>query len=141
MASDDLLNALLARRLPRSLEGTSLPRVREGAFPTDFDVSTEGYPSDEAIEQIGLIAGVDAARWMRDVFPPLFDDMPYSLLETESEHTALGDALRIKCSCRGWSGNESIIGAILSNFWLRQYLETERAGGHYVFVVPLRDPE
>lgn len=47
---------------------------------------------------------------------------------------------RYSISTGGWSGNEDIIGAMMSNriFWL-MFWEQSRRGGHYIFS-PIRIP-
>jgi len=139
MTDRDLLGALLAGRLPRSMRGVGLPRVRSGAFPVSFEVDDEGYPSENAVEAIRLIAAVDAARWIREVFVPEYGAMPYGGVEV-SPDTDLGRAeIQVRCWTNGWSGNEDIIYAMLGNFWIKQYLESQRRGGSYIFVVPALD--
>ena len=48
--------------------------------------------------------------------------------------------LRLELHTAGWSGNEDIIGALLSNrpFWFL-YWRKSTAGGHYWFTIRIRD--
>jgi hypothetical protein len=126
----DILDALLTRSVPTSLRG----RVRStnGAYPDDMEVE-DGYPSDAAVEAIGMVAIADAARWMRDVFPLALGSIPYALVECEDEE----DDRVIHVSTGGWSGVEAVVWAVLDHPIMRLYRSSEQRGGHYVFRVPL----
>lgn len=139
----DLLDALLTGRLPRRVRGSGLPRVRGGAFPTDFDLDSNGDPSDRVLDEIGMICARDAPRWLRRIFAEQYAQMScYTSMKIEQCVTSGGQVgVRLAFSTGGHSSSEMVVGAVLGNFWLRSYLETERRGGHYTMVVPMEDPE
>jgi hypothetical protein len=114
--------------------GTHLPRVRgEVAAMNDetkrpsFD--SDGYPTEETLECIrdwsyndfkGLMKYCQEA-WRYEEYFKEFDTEIGFLYDV---HTG------------GWSGNESIIGAMHDNtmFWMLCW-EQSRRGGHYIFKV------
>lgn len=92
----------------------------------------EGYPTDEFLNYIKnwksetsdvfeLVSLIEEAWWMKD--------MGFKLEKNKlTLHTL------------GWSGNESIIDAILSNIYLiysSMRYEQWNAGGHYIFEVKI----
>jgi hypothetical protein len=85
------------------------------------------YPSDHALKAI--------KNWD-------FQDIG-ALMEFIREHWAFADVSwkqkgkKFSISTVGWSGNESLIGAMHANvmFWSLCWLESKR-GGHYKFEVP-----
>lgn len=48
-----------------------------------------------------------------------------------------GGKMRFSLSTGGWSGNESVVGALMDNrvFWAMSWVSSRR-GGHYVLEVP-----
>lgn len=109
-----------------------------GLLPLDAPVDEDGCPTSTALE------------WVKN-FDPLSRDpkemMSFirSLWEfaewgwREEEFDDLGrPSIRYSLSTGGWSGNESIIGAMRENrnFFWTLYWEQSRRGGHYQIVVP-----
>jgi hypothetical protein len=95
------------------------------------EIDDDGYPSDAALERIaqwphtdfaGLIAYVRTLWWG----PPNYWEQ---------------DGRALSISTAGWSGNESIIGALQRNtmFWLMCW-QSSRRGGHYEFQLPEPPP-
>lgn len=126
----DLLNAMLTRSVPRSLNGSV--RDKDGAWPDDMEIE-DGYPSNAAVEAIGMVAVADARRWLLEVFPDALRATGYakvSVVDSETER-------RIEFSTGGWSGSEAIAWAVLEHPVMRLYRSSEFRGGHYVFKVPL----
>lgn len=100
-------------------------------------MDSDGYPTDEELKTISSwdIAttkdAVDLLKYVRTLWK--YDD--YITVEDGV------DTLEYPCkkwhiSTAGWSGNESIIGALQENtmFWIFHW-EQSRRGGHYIFEV------
>lgn len=92
----------------------------------------DGYPTEEELKIIsewdilkkdvsGLIEYI-RERWM-------YSDCGYFDLKGKK-------VLKLRLSTAGWSGNESIIGALKNNplFWTL-YWEISKRGGHYWFII------
>jgi hypothetical protein len=127
----DLLEALLVGRVPESIRG-GWPRDEDGTYPVDLEVDEHGYPSDEKVEEIGMVSLRDARRWMHDEFPRLWGTVRYGHVEVEDE----GDALRVYVATGGWSGCEDVIEAVLGHLAMRSYCRERRSGGGFTFRVP-----
>lgn len=89
----------------------------------------EGYPTEKALKAI--------EEWPQYDFKGLLD-----FVESIWEYAEWGwdkdeDTGIYHISTAGWSGNESIIGALKTNFMFWQVCwESERRGGHFVFTLP-----
>lgn len=130
-----LLDALLTRQTPESLR-SRLARTREGTYPTTLDVE-DGYPSEERVEEIRMVAAVDARRWLHDEFPFLWGSLPCGSVEVrEAKDIVDRPARRIRVATGGWSGCEDVIYAVLGHFMMATYCKERHSGGAYVFVVP-----
>lgn len=132
----DLLEALLMGRPPSAVK-SHMARQHEGTYPTDLEVEG-GYPSDDKVEEIRLIAWRDARRWLHDEFPRLWASVGYEDSVQVTETTDLMDrpALKIRVATGGWSGCEDVIDAVLSHHILRSHLRETLSGGAYTFIVP-----
>jgi hypothetical protein len=130
MSAARLVKHLLVGSIPENIR-CRWPRPTGGTFPEDFKVNKDGYPDDSTLEEIAMVAVDDSERWLRDVFPSAVMAIPYAKVDVED----VGDERRINFWTGGWSGCESVIGAILDNPVMRLYLMTESRGGRYVFVV------
>lgn len=99
----------------------------------------DGYPTEEELERI--------TKWEGD-FKELLDyvhsigqywsgDRSWGWDEEQAidEHRG-GHVTRYHISTGGWSGNESIIGALQDNilFWIMHWVQ-HRRGGHYIFEI------
>lgn len=84
----------------------------------------DGYPTQEALDRISAWPYADI-RGMLAFVRELWN-YDWSWAE-EGEH-------RLSISTLGWSGNESLIGAMEKNdmFWVMCWQQSTR-GGHYVF--------
>lgn len=137
----NILEALLTGNVPESLLSRGA-RQHEGTYPLTLDAEG-GYPSEQRVEEITMIAWVDARRWLHDEFPRLWKSLnACGYIEVE-ETTDIMDkpALRIYVATGGWSGCEEVIEAMLGHFWIRHYLRETRSGGGYTFIVPHEDPK
>lgn len=94
------------------------------------------YPSDQELEQIRewIVSGLSAYHalmtFVRERWA--YADCGYFDQET------IGDQGIYRLHTAGWSGNESLIGAMQDNFvfWAMYWLQSRR-GGHYIFA-PMR---
>ena len=92
-------------------------------YPSDADLARiEAWPVDDLR---GLFDFIEE-RW---AYPEYWDDKPSPPFADE--------AAIIKCSTGGWSGNESLIGALQANraAWFLTWYSSRR-GGHYEFRIP-----
>lgn len=93
-------------------------------------LDANGYPTDEAIQQIENWAASDPAgliEFVREIWW-----MPDWGFELKGKRV-----LRLELHTGGWSGNESIINALNKTiFWMMCWEKTIR-GGHYYFRVQL----
>ena len=94
----------------------------------DLDLE-DGYPTEASLEQITQVKA-----WTRAECVTLFGHI-HDIWTFNDYFTREGD--EYKLSTGGWSGNESIIGALQGNlmFWMRCW-ESSRRGGHFVFRLP-----
>ena len=104
------------------------------------DLDEDGYPTEAALEKIRTWPWNDT----RAMFDYIHDLWAYadSGFWTEKEvvqddfniHEYDKPRLRYYISTAGWSGNESIIGAMKENtmFWTLNWVQSRR-GGHYIF--------
>jgi len=115
-----------------SVKGSFMPRTSGGTFPTSLEVEG-GYPCDDKVEEITMIAADLAQEWLRDVLPTVWTSIGcYGYARVDDTE----DTREVYIATGGWSGCEQVINAILKNFWLRQYLHTRVSGGAYVFRIP-----
>lgn len=92
------------------------------------DIDIDGYPSEEALEKI--------ATWPARNFDSLLEYVA-SLWAYPDFVTQAPEARTYTFATGGWSGNESLIGALERNlvFWGMCWLSSRR-GGRYEFVIP-----
>ena len=90
----------------------------------------DGYPDDEELDAIQAWPGRDGAALMAQV-RKLWHWPHYATVTQD------GDKLRHEFCTGGWSGNESLIGALKRNTmaWCLYWQLSER-GGRYVFETP-----
>lgn len=94
----------------------------------------DGYPTEEILEEI--------SKW--DVTQNPVEEL-LKLLQNVWWCGQIGVVikgkriLKVTLHTWGWSGNESIIGALKRNFiFWNTYWQKSRRGGHYYFRIPLR---
>jgi len=88
----------------------------------NLEIDSDGYPTDESLEQIKNYEGDHGDLLAEVAF--LFGQ--YGKCRFEGNHW--------KISTRGWSGCESVIGAMKENkiFWMMCWYMSKR-GGYYEF--------
>lgn len=90
------------------------------------DIGEDGYPTEAALEKVRTWPFQDPKglfEYLKGLwyFPEYFDG-PH------------GDEWVYRVSTVGWSGNESLIGALLENMLVwHMYWHSSRRGGHYEF--------
>lgn len=91
-------------------------------------MDTAGYPDDQELARI--------QAWPHDDFRGLMEFV-HSLWHNTEWGWTQGRYTSYHLSTGGWSGNESLIGALQLNtmFWLTCW-EKSSKGGHYEFLVP-----
>jgi len=107
-------------------------------IPPDPLLDSEGYPTSELLEYIRAYhpgAGQPILEFIEDVIEPAWW-MPEFGFRLGRKYRG---KRKLRLSTGGWSGNEDLISAILSNLWLKslamQYASWTR-GGHYYFEIP-----
>lgn len=89
---------------------------------------SDGYPTEEELERIRKWPATDL-KGLFDFIKPIwnYSDTPYWRQRGR----------KYWISTVGWSGNESIIGALEENFlvWALCWMQSQR-GGHYIFELP-----
>lgn len=89
----------------------------------------DGYPDDTELQRI--------AEWPYTDFPALMEYVRERWKYAEDGYWTKDGTATYLVSTAGWSGNESIIGALQDNqmFWIMCWYRSER-GGHYKFKLP-----
>lgn len=89
--------------------------------------SERDYPTDSELKEISEWPTTDLKGWF-DFIESIWWMADWGIRKTNG---------KIYMSTGGWSGNESIIGAMMENFilWGRCW-QSSRRGGHYVFEMP-----
>lgn len=92
-------------------------------------MDADGYPEDDELDKISEWPYTDCAGLLEYA----------RSLWRYPEYWNVAEDLH-KVSTGGWSGNESIIGAMMKNrmFWQLAW-QSSRRGGHYEFVIPPRE--
>ena len=92
-------------------------------------MDADGYPDDAELDRI--------RTWPYTDFPGLMEYVKARWRYAEDGYWRQEGASTYLISTGGWSGNESIIGALKDNqvFWLLCWVRSER-GGHYRFTLP-----
>ena len=100
----------------------------------------DGYPTEAALDVIRLWHWNDAKGWFKFI-EGLWYMKDWGWKETDEphewqDHNQYKDKIvrRYYISTAGWSGNESIIGAMQKNgmMWHLNWVQSRR-GGHYIF--------
>jgi len=99
-----------------------------------IEIDNDGYPTDEALEAIKKVEFKDAAQWLID-FGAL--KLPYSNTKIlYRDDDIYGPCNIIWFATGGWSGNESIMDAVLSNFAFHHLYWRWQSGGLHQFRIP-----
>lgn len=103
----------------------------------------EGYPSEKWIDRFhalppGTIKPDDAADFLVNRLPEIaktISCMQVSIEDAEDDYRR-EPLKRIEYITGGWSGAEDLIGAMLSQFWIKHHHSLWKRGGYFVFEVP-----
>ena len=95
------------------------------------------YPEDRELEKIEnwVISSTQDCMDLMDIVKSLWSYPNYFSM-TYKSGVGKNPVFKFNLSTGGWSGNESIIGALQKNymFWALTWFSSQR-GGHYVFEV------
>jgi hypothetical protein len=95
----------------------------------------DGYPTDAALDVIELWHWTDSKGWF-EFIKSIWHLASWGWGEGEDDHEYKKDTKvhRYNVSTAGWSGNESIIGAMMRNemLWHLNWVQSRR-GGHFIF--------
>lgn len=93
----------------------------------------QGYPTDEGLRAVRTFAG--SAHQLVEL---LYEaTKAYGVVRIEPFDDDYGRAMiRVYTATGGWSGNESIIGALERSFFWFAYWESSQRGGAFTFHVP-----
>jgi len=91
-----------------------------------------GYPAEVSLSEI--------AEWdiLKTGVAPLIDFVKRLGWNDPVKITSDEDKYVVEFITSGWSGNESLIGALQGNFFWMLYWEESRRGGYYKFIVPAK---
>lgn len=95
----------------------------------------DGYPTEDALYIVEHWVG-DAPSWLRLVKSLWnYAEMTWDLQQGEADGNNQAKQ-EVQVSTFGWSGNESLIGAMERNFilWSMHWVQSRR-GGHYIFEI------
>lgn len=94
-----------------------------------------GYPTDAALKIVELWHWNDSSGWFKFI-KSIWHLASWGWVEGEYDHDwdVNEKIYRYTISTAGWSGNESIVGAMESNnmMWYTTWVQSRR-GGHYIF--------
>lgn len=99
-------------------------------------VDEDEYPTEETLEYIEKTAHVDYKLLMQQI-KEIWNFAEWGWHEEKTVDDIFGyPIIRYQISTAGWSGNESIIGALQRNWivWHMIWVQSRR-GGHYIFEV------
>jgi hypothetical protein len=99
---------------------------------TNEFLDDDGYPNDYALEKI------KTWEWSQTdkLFKLMRELWAYNEYWTETDD---GEKITYNISTVGWSGNESIIGALQENWMIWHFTWVQsRRGGHYIFELPYK---
>lgn len=98
----------------------------------------DGYPLEESLDELAAhpLDFKAAARFVVDV---LGEGGRYSAARVhDGKDGFTGAPIKfVSFSTGGWSGNEALIGTVISRPDIGHFLQQWNAGGHYLFQVPL----
>lgn len=96
-------------------------------------LSVDGYPTDEWLEFIKQYRP-DESMPIMDFVETLRDTWEYRESHFKLDEP-VGDKRNLVLITGGWSGNEDIVSAVLSNLWLKEiymkYMMWQRGGAYY----------
>lgn len=100
----------------------------------EIEYTEDGYPTEEFLEWLRTEKNLKkAAKWLFEEFPNM--PLPYAFMEVNMIWDDLRDreVPELSFSTGGWSGNESIIDAMNSNFAFSIHHASWKQGGHYTY--------
>lgn len=102
------------------------------------NLDEDGYPTELALARIEAWHWSDKKGWF-DFIEGIWylASWGWSAGYEDHEYTKDERVYRLYISTAGWSGNESLIGAMKQNFmlWGTTWVQSRR-GGHYIFEIP-----
>lgn len=105
-----------------------------------FEVDEDGYPTDDSLKRLGSVNFEPpyAAQFLYEEFEQIVNQIPCaSIWFVEGKDILDHPNTLIHFTTGGWSGAESLIGVLLSNFWIKHYHCMWKRGGLYVFDIPV----
>jgi len=98
----------------------------------DF-LDEDGYPTESALEIIKLWPYDDLTGWFKFI-EDIWYMKSWGWHEIDTVDNIYGNVHEYHISTAGWSGSESIIGAMQQNWtlWSISWVQSRR-GGHYIF--------
>lgn len=99
------------------------------------DLDEDGYPTEFALGKIRDWDIMDSKGWFDYIFS-IWNFESYRWTEDGEDEIHKKPVTKYYLSTGGWSGNESIIGAMQENrmLWFLTWVQSNR-GGHYVFYI------
>ena len=103
-------------------------------------LDNEGYPTDEFLEYVKKYDCSDIMTFLETIESAwAYSDWGFKLTKTyKGNHWQNKKQKTLQLHTAGWSGNESIIEALSSNFiFCSMYWWKTYRGGHYYFQIPI----
>ena len=111
----------------------------------------DGYPTEEEIKQVELLAGKFGGAGIPDLWKPeicqkVLDHLQaiwhwpeWGFMLKEGQDDFKKPCMKLELHTGGWSGNEEVMGALEGTFFWVLFWEHSRRGGHYYFEIPKRE--
>jgi hypothetical protein len=98
----------------------------------------DGYPTDDELEKVKNWDGIHDPWGLIDFLESIWHWSNWGVEKKKSKTELLKrPCIKFYLHTGGWSGNESIIEVLRSNFFWRIFWVSSRRGGHYEFEIPL----
>ena len=128
----------IQRRIFQMPEGDGREKEEEGKEVGKDMPDQDGYPSDDELQKVKHWDSIGDPHGLVDFLEEIWHWPDWGIYREEGKtECSEKRCLNLFLSTGGWSGNESIIGTLQSNFFWALFWKSSRRGGHYEFEIPL----